>query len=219
MLNVRPAMRSRNKGLRTAALSALFAGLAATHMARAETLSGAALVKALRHGGYVLVMRHASSPLAPPAAGDAEPDNAKRERQLDDAGKRTARDMGAAIRALQIPIGEVWSSPTYRALETVRLAGLPAARTVEALGDRGQSMQAASGAQAAWLRTAASQRPRAGTDMIVVTHSPNITAAFGQEASGLSDGEVLVFHPNGRTAAEPVGRIKIEEWPSLAAQR
>ena len=52
-------------------MRAILAGLAlaalALPSARAQTLSGPDLVQALRQGGYVIVMRHASSPPAPPS--------------------------------------------------------------------------------------------------------------------------------------------------------
>ena len=97
--------------------------------APAQPLSGDALVNALRRGGYVLVVRHASSPREAPAKQSANPDNVSVERQLDDNGRATAIAMGKALRELDIPIGEVFTSPAYRALETVRLAQLPNPRT------------------------------------------------------------------------------------------
>jgi phosphohistidine phosphatase SixA len=206
---------ARSHGLKGRGLAGLLVGLALGGVARAQSLSGPSLVEGLRYGGYVLLMRHARSPLTPPDAAHADAGNPGLERQLDGTGRATARAMGQAIRSLRIPVGEVWSSPTYRALETVRLAGLPAAKSV----DRGLSMQAAAGRQAAWLRSKVSERPRAGTDVIIVTHSPNITAAFGRQAAGLSDGEALVFRPAAAGAATLVGRIRIEAWPSLAARR
>jgi hypothetical protein len=81
-----------SEGLNGLRLAAILAGLASAGMARAEPLSGAALVEALRQGGYVLLMRHASSPLAPPVASTAEPDNTRLERQLDDNIGRAASD-------------------------------------------------------------------------------------------------------------------------------
>src|SRR3981189_2199503 len=93
-----------------------------TGPAQAQTLSGEALVKALRQGGYVIVMRHTSSPRAVPDKQTANVDNVKPERQLDEEGRVTAITMGKALRDLQIPIGDVLSSPTYRALETVKYA-------------------------------------------------------------------------------------------------
>lgn len=103
--------------VRTAGLTLLLAACAA----QAQTLSGEALVKALQKGGYVILMRHASSPREAPDAKTANSDNLDRERQLDEEGRSTATAMGQALRQLKIPIGEVFSSPTYRALETVRL--------------------------------------------------------------------------------------------------
>ena len=204
------------EGLNGLRLAAILAGLASAGMARAEPLSGAALVEALRQGGYVLLMRHASSPLAPPVASTAEPDNTRLERQLDDKGRTTARAMGAAIKALRIPIKEVWSSPTYRALETVRLAALPQPTTAAELGDGGQSMRAVSRNQVAWIREKVARPPRVGTDTVIVTHFPNILGAIGDRASGLADGEALVFHPDGRGAPAIVARVKIDDWPTLA---
>ena len=52
--------------------------------------------------------------------GVANGDNAKLERQLDETGRTGATAMGETIRALRIPIGVVLTSPTYRAMETVR---------------------------------------------------------------------------------------------------
>ena len=67
--------------------------------------------------------------------------------------------MGKAIRDLKIPLGDVLTSPTYRALETVRLAQFRNPRTVVELGDAGQSMQGVSEAQAEWLRKKVAEAP------------------------------------------------------------
>src|SRR5689334_16224343 len=150
-------------------LTAITSVLVLAGAAQAQTLSGEALAKALQRGGYVIVMRHAESPNQPPDAKAANPDNVKRERQLDEQGLSTAAAMGKALRKLKIPIGEADSSPTYRALETVRLAQLGKARPVVELGDGGRGMQASSEAQAAWLRNKVKEFP-AGTNTILVTH-------------------------------------------------
>jgi phosphohistidine phosphatase SixA len=182
--------------------------------ARAQNLEGTALVLALEHGGYVLVMRHASSPSEPPAKESADAENTRDERQLDDNGRTTATAMGRALHDLKIPVGAVLSSPTYRALETVKYAKLGTARTYAELGDNGKSMQGGTEAQAHWLQNKVKQFP-SGTNTFIVTHNPNITAAFPQIGSPVADGEVLVFGPDGKGGATIVARIKIEEWPSL----
>jgi hypothetical protein len=202
-------------------LTAILIGILVAGTAQAEPLSGATLVTALRQGGYVLLMRHASSPPAPPAAESANHDITRLERQLDETGRSSAQAMGRAITTLNIPIGEVWSSPNYRALETVRLANLPNPTTAVELGDGGQSMPAISKGQTVWLQAKVADRPRVGTNTIVVTQFPNITEAVGQNASGLAEGEALIVRPGDAGAGEIVivGRIRIEEWPTLASQR
>src|SRR5690348_9822658 len=92
----------------------LIAAAQAQQQSVSPMLSGEQLVQALRRGGYVLLMRHASAPQEPPDTASADPGNVKRERQLDDTGRRTAAAMGAALRDLAIPIGAVLTSPTYR---------------------------------------------------------------------------------------------------------
>ena len=208
-------MTSHTRGMHSLMLwssAAAMVWLAGT--APAQDLHGEALVKALQKGGYVLVMRHASSPREVPDKQAANPDNSKPERQLDEVGRDTAIAMGKALRDLKIPIGTVLSSPTYRALETVRLAQFGAPQTFVELGDNGQSMQGGTAAQAEWLQKHVAQFPT-GTNTIVVTHFPNITGAFPQWASGLADGEALIFGPDGKGQAILVTRVKIAEWPAM----
>ena len=109
--------------------------------ADAQTLTGPALIKSLQAGGHVIVMRHASSPVT--FRTNPNPDNVPPERQLDEKGRSTATAMGDALRRLKIPIGEVMTSPTYRARETARLARLPNPRSATELGEGPQSMQGA----------------------------------------------------------------------------
>jgi phosphohistidine phosphatase SixA len=180
----------------------------------AQPLQGEALVKALRQGGFVIVMRHASSPREAPSKQTANADNIKLERQLDETGRATAIAMGKAIHELKILIGDVFSSPTYRALETVRYAQLGDAQQDAELGDNGQSMQGGTEAQAAWLRKKVTQFPK-GTNIVLVTHLPNLRGAFPQLTDGVEDGEALVFGPDGKGGATIVGRVKIEEWQAL----
>ena len=192
----------------------LFAGMfAVTHRATAQELTGPAAVAALQQGGYVIVMRHASSPREVPDRKAANADNVTPERQLDEAGRASAAAMGKALKDLRIPLGEVLTSPTYRALETARLAQFSNPRPVAELGDGGVSMQATPEAQATWLKDKVTQVPK-GTNTILITHMPNLSRAFPQ-ISGVADGESLIFHPDGKGGAALVARIKIEQWPGF----
>ena len=198
---------------------AFLAGMLAAGTAQAQPLSGATLVRALDQGGYIILMRHASAPATPPTADNAERDNTGLERQLDQTGRNSAQTMGRAIKTLGIPVGVVWSSPTYRAQQTVRLAGLPNPTTAVELGDAGQSMRPVAKSQTEWLQAKLGETPRAGTNTVIVTQYPNIMDAFGQNASGLSDGEALIVRPGGAGEEEIVGRVKIDEWATFAPQQ
>jgi phosphohistidine phosphatase SixA len=172
----------------------------------AQTPERQALVSALQAGGHVIVLRHTSSPRELPAAAVTNPDNTRGERQLDAAGRRDAEALGAALRRLGIPLVDVQSSPAYRALETARLAGFEAVSIREELGNEG--MRDAGAANAEWLRAAVTQAP-VGGNRLLITHGPNISAAFPEHAEGMGEGAALVFDP-----ARPgfVVRIGIEEW-------
>jgi phosphohistidine phosphatase SixA len=197
------------------ALPTLLALCAATGTA---SLSGRDLTAALQRGGYVILMRHASSPGTPPDPAQADPENLHHERQLDDVGRTSASAMGDAFHRLRIPIRQVLSSPTYRALETARLADLGPVQPYEQLGDGGQSMtQEPSGTRGAWLRRKVAQTPKVGTDTLIITHAPNIREAFPNEGTDLADGEALIFCPDGHGSPSLVARVKIQDWPRLAA--
>jgi phosphohistidine phosphatase SixA len=158
-------------------------------------------------------MRHASSPRQVPDKQTANADNVKLERQLDEAGRTGSAAMGKVLRDLKIPIGDVLSSPMYRALETVRLAQLPKPQQQEELGDGGQSMQTVTEEQGRWLRERAMRLPK-GSNTIIVTHTPNLTRAF-PEWGAMADGEAVVIGPDGKGGAQALGRIKMEDWPGL----
>lgn len=179
----------------------------------AQAPTSDALANNLRQSGYVLVMRHASSPRELPTKETANPDNPKLERQLDEAGRKAATAMGEALRVLRIPIGTVLTSPTYRAMETVKFAQLGSPTAVAELGDGGQSMQGVTDAQAAWLRTRVTEVPRSG-NTILVTHQPNLSRAF-PDWGPVADGETVVLQPDGKGGVAVVGRIPIDEWPRL----
>ncbi len=183
--------------------------------ASGQTLSGKPLVDALRQGGYVLVVRHASSPRDTPDRQLANPDNPTLERQLDEQGRQTAAAMGEALRSLKIPISDVFTSPTYRARETARLARLANPRAQAELGDGGQSMRELAETYSTWLKRKVTEFPHR-TNTILVTHLPNMSAAFPQWTDGLADGETLVLGPDSSGGATLVARVKIEQWPHLA---
>jgi len=182
--------------------------------ADAAVLAGAPLMAALHQGGYVLVMRHARAPPLFPDVVSSAPGGQRYERRLDASGRKSARAMGGTIRALQVSLGSVFSSPARRALETARLVSLQEPTVAEELGEEGAGTPDASSSQGLWLQRKAAESPAAGTNTLIVTHSPIIWSAFGAGVGPVAEGEVLVFQPDGADGARLVGRVRIEEWPA-----
>ncbi|MEQ8953343.1 MAG: histidine phosphatase family protein [Gammaproteobacteria bacterium] len=176
--------------------------------ASAQFLTDEELLNALREGGLVMVMRHASSPADPPDAATANPDNSNRERQLDAAGRAGAMAMGEALRRLGIPFAEVLSSPAYRTVETARYLGFTEIGFADFLGN--QAMAASSDSVASALRQNL-VLPTGTGNRLLITHSPNVAAAFPDLDPPIAQGEVLVFDP-GSGQARRLGRIRIEQW-------
>jgi phosphohistidine phosphatase SixA len=197
-----------------AAVASAFLGGAA-----AQTLSGTELIGALRQGGYVLVMRHTTSPATRPDATTAAPGNTRLERQLNENGHKTAKAMGQALRALGVSIGEVLSSPTFRTRETVEYAAFGTPKLFNELGDGSQGYEVSSFKDNnRFLQEQSARIPQPGTITIIVTHLPNMEYAFGEGATDIEEGEAILFRPDGRFGAQ-VRRIKIDEWPRLAPER
>ncbi len=90
--------------------------LATTTPARADSVWDA-----LRTPGAVVVVRHSYAPgsFDPP---DAKLEDCSTQRNLDEAGRAQARQIGEAFRKNGIEVGKVLSSPRCRCLDTARLA-------------------------------------------------------------------------------------------------
>ena len=189
--------------------------LATAAMTQAQVLSSNALVSALRKGGYVIVVRHANSPSILPSKETAAAGNVTLERQVDATGRQDATALGQGLKTLQIPVGEVFASPAFRAIETARLAQLMNPKLQEELGEGGQGgMQAISDAQADWLKERVKHLPKEN-NTILITHNPNLTKAFPSWGGTVLPGEAVVVDLDARGATRVVGRIKPEEWSRL----
>jgi phosphohistidine phosphatase SixA len=180
------------------------------------------LVPMLREGGYVIVFRHG-------ATDDSQKDvyplnfgDMTAQRQLSEKGRETGRQIGAAIKQLRIPIGEVDTSRLNRAIETGKLLSDQEVHALDALTDSGAGSAAAmanptgGNAKAGLaLRELVNAAPKAGTTTVIVTHKTNIADAFGKDASDVQEGEAFVYKPKGSAGpAELVGRVKAADWTS-----
>lgn len=168
----------------------------------ATELKGAKLVDALRSGGYVLYMRHALQ--IPPTTEKCDTSN------LTPVGETQARTVGAALRELKIPIGQVRSSQPCRNLDTARLLGLGAYEITEDLNPGG--MPPGFDVGAARFKHLIEVPPR-GTNTLLVSHVHG--SLKKEEWMHLDLAEIIVYRPDGKGGTTPVARVRVEGWEKL----
>ena len=150
----------------------------------ADELKGATLVQALRSGGFVMYMRHA---LQIPPVSDKCIGNS-----LTPVGEEQARNVGAALGALKIPVGVVHSSEVCRSRDTARLLGLGPYEISADLNPGG--MPPGVDIDAARMRQLAQLPPR-GTNTVLVSH---LHGSIKREAwMHLELAEIIVYRPDG----------------------
>jgi hypothetical protein len=168
----------------------------------ANELKDAALIDALRGGGYVLYMRHALQ--IPPTSEVCD------KSSLTELGEAQARKAGAALRELKIPIGAVKSSQPCRSQDTARLLDLGKVEVTEDLnpigGAKGVEMLAA-------RKRRLAEAPAARTNTILVSHVQG--GRKPEDRIQLEIAEIIVFRPDGKGDSLPVARIRLEAWDDL----
>jgi phosphohistidine phosphatase SixA len=190
------------------AMGALAAGQPA--LAQPDWLS------AVRGGGYVLVMRHGATHQDQADTDPLNLANVTKQRQLHDAGRAKAKEIGAAMKKLGIPVGQVTTSQYFRAIETGRLLGFGEPQTTADVSEGGQVVTPLENNRrtAAMRKLAATAVP--GTNVVVVTHKPNIVDAFGKDWFDVREAEISIFKPDGAGSYRLVARLQADEWAKLA---
>jgi phosphohistidine phosphatase SixA len=166
-----------------------------------------AWVAALRDGGYVIVLRHGATYTDQADTNPLEPKDTAHQRQLNDAGRAAAKSMGDALRTLNIPVGKVQTSQFQRAVETGTLLGFGEVSSTADLAEGGLVVTPnENNRRTAALRTLAATPPPAGTNVILVSHKPNIIDAFGKDWFDVREGEASILRPDGKGGFTAVAR-------------
>ena len=176
-------------------------------------LQGRALLSALRAGGFILYFRHTSTDFGQNDERMTGYEDCATQRNLTDAGRAEARAIGAEIRALGIPIGEVLASPFCRTMETARLVFGRATATPAV---RGGSAQPDSPAYYAPLRELLATAVPHGTNVAIASHGNPFRAVVG--GAYLAEGEAAVIEPRGAEGFRVVARVRKDEWKDLGAR-
>jgi broad specificity phosphatase PhoE len=192
---------------RTVVLLVGLAGATAGSVGAQETHE---LVRHLQGGGYVLAFRHTHTDRS---RQDRQVDYSDREtqRNLSQRGIEQAREIGAAIRALDIPIGEIYTSPFFRTVDTATEA-FGSATVEPELSSRNRSSE-----RRVELFTAP---PPAGTNRVLISHQGVLRGIIpGLRGVSLEEGDIVVLRPTGEGSLEMVSLIRVDEWQNLLARR
>ena len=166
----------------------------------AQAITGQSLVDALRGGGYVLYLRHAKQ---------GKFTEACTESNLSPEGEAQARQVGAALRHLRIPVGSVRASTLCRASDTARALDVGPVEITSALNPTTPADKEIHAARLALL----AEVPRAGTNTILVSHFQN--SANQGERIVADFVEAIVYRPDGKGGAAVVARVRRDDWAAL----
>lgn len=174
------------------------------------------LVEALRRGGFVIHVRHAATEKGQVLPKIEDPADCTTQRQLSELGRTQARQMGAAFRALAIPVGAIRSSPYCRCVDTLR----EAFGRVEVSPDLASSIpvgEPEARRLARALHAMLATPPAAGTNTVLAGHMSNL-----KEATGIwpePEGVAHVFQPLPDGGLRLVGEIPPDRWSALAKEQ
>jgi phosphohistidine phosphatase SixA len=186
-----------------------FAATAGDPAPRGQALAGKTLLTALRGGGYVLYFRHTATDFGQNDDRMTGYEDCARQRNLTDAGRADARAIGAAIRSLGIPIGDVLVSPFCRTRETAQLIFGHA--TISAAVRGGPA--SAEGGRYDELRALLAQRVTGNVNLAIASHGNPFAAIAGTPY--LAEGEAAVIEPLGASGFRVVARIRKDQWSEL----
>ena len=169
----------------------------------------------LRAGGLNLYIRHAITDRRQHDTG-RRGDRAG-QRNLSEAGREQARALGAAFRALSIPVAEVLTSEVFRAADTAELAFGQARVERDLIADDYTPGDAGADARAVSRRLA---QPVSGGNRVMVGHIVPLGMILGRglAQAEFPEGAIGLFRPDG-TRWQFLGFVTAEQLIAAAALR
>lgn len=193
---------------------AIYAGLLAAAIVlgwfgmKAKADSPAETLKLLRSGGYTIYFRHAATERNPNETGAPANEDCAHQRNLSAGGREQARRIGAAVRALKIPVSRVLAGPLCRTMETAHLIfGRSQSEPDVRGGGLGQPDYPG-------LRRLVAQVPPAGSNNAIIGHGHQFQAVAESNAE-LAEGEAAIVKADGKGGFKVVARIGSDEWRRL----
>ncbi|MBI2909180.1 MAG: hypothetical protein HYX92_16160 [Chloroflexi bacterium] len=182
-------------------------------------------VAALRRGGHVVLIPHAETDrsIAPPEqrVPDASPldlRNCEVQARLTERGRADARAIGASFRTLGIPVGQVLVDAYCRTFDTARLAFGDAQLSdillpPEYVPVPGAPVPPGFPQRIEALKQLLATPPPAGTNIVLVTHRPNIRAVGFEVPQREVD--AFIFRPDEQQGFTLLARVLLHEWTAF----
>jgi phosphohistidine phosphatase SixA len=144
------------------------------------------------NGGFVIVFRHDATYQDQADPDPLNPKNIGQQRQLNDDSRTLAKSIGESLSKLRIPVGQVHTSLFQRAIDTGAMMGFGEVKASADYTEGGLMVTTIeNNRRADALRKIVATVPPPGTNVIVVTHKPNILDAFGKDWFDVREGERL----------------------------
>lgn len=175
---------------------------------RSATAERAEAWAVLEAPGTVAIMRHALAPGTGDPA-DFTLGDCGTQRNLNAAGRRQARAIGAAFRKHGIEVDKVLTSQWCRCRDTARLLDLAPVEPFPALNSFFEDRSTADAQTEELRRFLAEQSER--RKLVLVTHQVNITALTGVFPAS---GEIVVIEAADDGEVTVRGRVRIDAGPS-----
>jgi phosphohistidine phosphatase SixA len=175
--------------------------------AQVSALNGS-LINTLKDGGYVLYLRHTATDHDKYGVIPVDLTSCEKQRPLSNLGRQQAVLMGKAFTNLNIPVGDIFSSPLCRTKDTAILAFKYV--TIKSFLASTANMKKQDREYAVnKLKFLLESPPKEGTNSVIVGHSANIREATGDWPK--PEGTMLVYKLL-ENKPKLIARIPPEDW-------
>lgn len=172
-------------------------------------------IEQLRQGGYVLYLRHGNTDNS---RADRFPqvdlNDCNTQRVLNDAGRQLMREVGKAIRAARLPIGDIQVSPMCRTRESASLAFGEKFTVTEGLMYSANMTSEEKKPRLAALQKLLREPVPAGSNRLLLAHAPNLADLIGFFVK--PEGTMVIFAQDGSAGYRYVASVHPKMWADLA---
>jgi phosphohistidine phosphatase SixA len=153
----------------------------------------------------VRACRHAITDRSPGDARRVDFQDRRTQRLLSPEGESQARRLGRILERQRVPIGEVLTSPYYRAADSAELA-FGRFEVRDALSQGGASED---------VRELLRSAPARGTNRVLMTHQGVLYGALPDvERGSIREGDCVIVEPLG-DGYDVLARLGPDEWEAL----